>query len=416
MPVRGARDTQPYHWDGIPGDPYGGINTANIQTDVDANCSADDPKTCTRHLVDGSLATTMCELDTDDTCPHTNDEDKPGLLSGEERDSLATYILSAPYPPAPNRAYDNALTASARRGHFDFSFVQDSSEPNTGTQTCGSCHKMPFLVSTNTPGTGMDAPTWRGAYDRWMLLPQGRLNIIDLMQIVNMGASFPERDMWILAGASSRHLGHGPPDQHRVPGRLRETGDFEQRHGPAARDPCALVRAMETAAKAGSVILQGEGVRKVRDTDRQTTRDRVPVHALQKPNRHADIFAYAPGQGRGGRQHPRHIDGAPWTQRHRRPSATRTLAGRPHRGADADRGNPLPERGPRASNQRPPRASRPAGAHRRTQGRRDGELRVRGHASLRRRDPHRHPRAEPHPRRPALPADPECSTVSSATT
>ena len=38
---------------------------------------------------------------------------------------------------------------------------------------------MPFLVSTNTPGTGMDAPTWRGAYDRFPILPQGRLNIID---------------------------------------------------------------------------------------------------------------------------------------------------------------------------------------------------------------------------------------------
>ena len=265
MPVRGARDTQPYHWDGIPGDPYGGINTANIQTDVDANCSAEDPKTCTRHLVDGSLATTMCELDTDDTCPHTNDEDKPGLLSGEERDALATYILSAPYPPAPNRAYDNALTASARRGHFDFSFVQDSSEPNTGTQTCGSCHKMPFLVSTNTPGTGMDAPTWRGAYDRWMLLPQGRLNIIDLMQIVNMGASFPERDMWILAGASSDIWDMVLQTSTGFPGGFARQVTL---NSDTARLPetLALVRAMETAAKAGSVILQGEGVRKVRDT------------------------------------------------------------------------------------------------------------------------------------------------------
>ena len=32
MPVRGARDTRPYHWDGIPGDPFGGINTASINT------------------------------------------------------------------------------------------------------------------------------------------------------------------------------------------------------------------------------------------------------------------------------------------------------------------------------------------------------------------------------------------------
>jgi len=39
---------------------------------------------------------------------------------------------------------------------------------------------MPFWVSTNTPGTGMDAPTWRGAYDRFLILPQGRVNVIDL--------------------------------------------------------------------------------------------------------------------------------------------------------------------------------------------------------------------------------------------
>ena len=265
MPVRGARDTQPYHWDGIPGDPYGGINTANIGTDVAANCSADDPKTCTRHLVDGSLATTMCELDTDDECPHTNDEGKGGLLSAEERDALATYILSAPYPPAPNRAYDNALTASARRGHFDFSFVQDSSEPNTGTQTCGACHKMPFLVSTNTPGTGMDAPTWRGAYDRWMLLPQGRLNIIDLMQIVSMGPSFPERDMWVLAGASLDIWDMVLQTSTGFPGGFARQVTL---NSDTARLPetLALVRAMETAAKAGSVVLQGEGVRKVKGT------------------------------------------------------------------------------------------------------------------------------------------------------
>ena len=35
MPVRGLRDTQPYHWDGIPGDPYGGNNTASINAATD---------------------------------------------------------------------------------------------------------------------------------------------------------------------------------------------------------------------------------------------------------------------------------------------------------------------------------------------------------------------------------------------
>lgn len=265
MPVRGARDTQPYHWDGIPGDPYGGINTANINTDVDANCTLDDPVTCARHLVDGSLATTMCQLDENDDCPHTNDEDKGGLLDATARDALATYVLSAPYPPAPARPYDNVLTDSARRGHFDFSFLQDSSEPNTGTQTCGSCHKMPFLVSTNTPGTGMDAPTWRGAYDRWMLLPQGRLNIIDLMQIVSMGASFPERDMWILAGASLEIWDMVLETSTGTPGGFARQVTLNE---DTARLPTtlSLLKALEAQAKDGSIVLQGEGVRIVNDT------------------------------------------------------------------------------------------------------------------------------------------------------
>ena len=64
---------------------------------------------------------------------------------------------------------------------------------------CGNC-LMPFLVSTNTPGTGMDAPTWRGAYDRWMILPQGRLNIIDLMNIVGMPDHFPSSESGSLPG------------------------------------------------------------------------------------------------------------------------------------------------------------------------------------------------------------------------
>lgn len=48
----------------------------------------------------------------------------------------------------------------------------------------------------------MDAPTWRGAYDRWMILPQGRLNISDLLQILTIPDHFPERQIWRAAGSS----------------------------------------------------------------------------------------------------------------------------------------------------------------------------------------------------------------------
>ena len=44
---------------------------------------------------------------------------------------------------------------------------------------------MPFWVSTNTPGNGMDAPTaWR--LRSFLILPQGRLNIIDFLFTVEL--------------------------------------------------------------------------------------------------------------------------------------------------------------------------------------------------------------------------------------
>ncbi len=256
MPVRGLRDTQPYHWDGIPGDPYGGINTAFIDQDQAPNCSVEAPESCTRHLVDGSMATTMCDLT---SCP-TNDEGKLGLLDAEDRDALATFILNIPYPPAQERRFDNVLSQSARNGYFEFSFINDSSGRTTGAQTCGACHKMPFWVSTNTPGTGMEAPTWRGAYDRWMVTPQARLNIIDLMEIVNMDRSFPERDIWLMAGAS--------PDiwQMVLEGSTGMSGSFGRQvtlHGAEAGSAMDLkiIRALERSASEGAIHLHVDGVR-----------------------------------------------------------------------------------------------------------------------------------------------------------
>lgn len=212
MPVRGLRDTQPYHWDGIPGDPYGGINVASLWEPVDPNCELNDPESCTRFLVDGSLGTTMCDV-TD--CP-MNEEDKGGALNIEERDALAHYILNVPFPPAPNRPFDNELSASAKEGIFEFNFLNDSGT-NTGAQTCGACHKPPFLTTTNTPSSsnleadfgsfnGMDAPTWRGAYDRWIVTPQARFNVIDLIERIGMdlGADIPEQEVWFHAGARTQ--------------------------------------------------------------------------------------------------------------------------------------------------------------------------------------------------------------------
>lgn len=193
MPIRGLRDTEPYHWDGIPGDPYGGIHSASIHRAVPPNSELGKPETSARHLIDGGLEGTM-RLQSD---ARRNDEGKLGELSEADRDAMAEFILSVSYPPAQRRAFDDQLSSRARRG-FDLFHIRGDNDPGKPRpNVCGDCHRMPFWVSTNTPGTGMDAPTWRGAYDRWLILPQGRLNIIDFnfyRAIADQGV--PEENLW----------------------------------------------------------------------------------------------------------------------------------------------------------------------------------------------------------------------------
>ncbi len=244
MPVRGLRDSEPYHWDGIPGDPFGGNNTANINGDVLPNCELGKQETCARFLVDAGLAATMCDQD---NCPENN-ESKPGRLDAEDRDAMSQFILSFPFPPAPERPFDNKLSAKAEAGFLEFNLEK----------TCGNCHRMPFLVSTNTPGTGMDAPTWRGAYDRWMILPQGRINVIDLMNIVNMPDHFPEENMWKLAGATDQVW------QMVVEGSMGYSGSFARQvtltPETVSRDESMLImNALEQAALEAGIMLRGEG-------------------------------------------------------------------------------------------------------------------------------------------------------------
>lgn len=244
MPVRGLRDTEPYHWDGILGDPFGGNNTANINSDVQPNCELGKPETCARFLVDATLAGTMC----DQTDCRVNDENKLGGLDAADRDALSQFVLSFPFPPAPERPFDNALSEKAENGLLEFNLVQD----------CGNCHRMPFLVSTNTPGTGMDAPTWRGAYDRWMILPQGRINVIDLMNIVGMPSHFPEEEIWKLAGATDATW------QMVLESNTGHSGAFGRQITLAAKtldqaNGDRIIAALEESAVEEGIVLRGEG-------------------------------------------------------------------------------------------------------------------------------------------------------------
>jgi len=193
MPVRGLRDTAPFHWDGVPGDPYGDINSASVHKGVAPNSDIDRPESSARHLIDGGLASTM-SMPGDD---YLNDEGKAGRLSASERDDMSVFLLNVPYPPAQRRAYSNELSSKATEGFRLFHIDGDLDPSKPAPNVCGDCHRMPFWVSTNTPGTGMDTPTWRGAYDRWLILPQGRLNIIDFdfyRDVAEKGT--PERNVW----------------------------------------------------------------------------------------------------------------------------------------------------------------------------------------------------------------------------
>ena len=201
MPVRGLRDTSPFHWDGTKGDPYGGINSTNLFFPASSNCEINNPINCLRQLIDDNLATTMSSV--------SKDKQK-GALTEDERNDMAVYLLSIPYPPAPKRPYTNVLTNRARQG-FSLFHVEGDNNPNFNQpNVCGSCHRMPFLTSARTPGkNGMKAPTWRGAYDRHVILPQGRLNIIDFPWIATIAEKGrDERSTWQLSwsgDAGPRH-------------------------------------------------------------------------------------------------------------------------------------------------------------------------------------------------------------------
>ena len=259
MPVRGLRDTEPYHWDGIPGDPYGGNNSAKVFGHSPPNSERGNPVAATRFLVDGSLATTMAMVG-DKT---KNDEGKAGLLSKAERDDLAKFLLNIPFPPAQRRPYTNTVSKRASDG-FELFHIKGNHEGRPQPNVCGDCHRMPFLVSTNTPGSGMDAPTWRGAYDRFLILPQGRLNIIDFdfyRRIAERG--IPEREMWRFSWRSKPRF--DPVWDMVLQGSTGFSGAFARQVTIDATTvdehrSTDLLDALETSAGEGAIVLEVDGV------------------------------------------------------------------------------------------------------------------------------------------------------------
>ena len=239
--IRGLRGSAPYHWDGTLGDPFGGINTPNITSLVEPNCDLEVPETCTLHVMEAALRTTMC----DQTDCETNDEGKPGRLSGVERAAMAKYLLSVPYPPSPERPYTNTMSATAMEGVRLFHFEQQ----------CANCHRLPFWTMTNMGGSGVDVPSWRGANDRWKTSPQNRFFFADLVGGDTRG--FPERNTFISNNNMFQMIVEGSVGFSGAHGR-QVTLNPETAGADATR---ALLDALEQSASEGGIVLQAEGLR-----------------------------------------------------------------------------------------------------------------------------------------------------------
>lgn len=238
--IRGLRGTAPYHWDGIPGDPFGGINTSSIETYVEPNCDIDNEESCTLHLIDGSLKTTMCDQD---DCT-VNDDDKAGHLSTDDREAMSKYLLHVPYPPSVERPFDNTVTELGLEGIRDFHF----------NEQCGNCHYLPHWTTTNMGGSGMDLPSWRGASDRWKNAPQNRFFFVD--QVGGDTRGFPERFSFTQSQKMYQMILEGsvgaPGSFARQVTLNADTIDLDQ--------TIDLLNALELADQEGAIVLEGQGI------------------------------------------------------------------------------------------------------------------------------------------------------------
>ena len=261
-PVRGLRDTAPYHWDGSQGDPYGGISAASNFKRVEPNCLEKNELSCLRHLIDNNLSTTM-RLNRDDIS-------KSGAFNDQQRNNLAEYLLNIPYPPAPKRPFTDVITNRAQNGfslfHIDGDINPNMKEPNI----CGNCHRMPFWTSTKTKDPilwGMDVPTWRGAYDRFQKHAQGRNSIIDfpwIHYIQELGT--PEKLMWQLSwsGDTGPRTRFDPIWDMVLEGSTGFSGSYARQLTlnqvtSSETLTTTLISALENSASQGAIILEAEG-------------------------------------------------------------------------------------------------------------------------------------------------------------
>lgn len=265
--LRGLRGTAPYHWDGVPGDPYGGPN-ASTRERLKPNSDINKPESAVRNVIDGSMASTMLEPGSE----IENDEGKKGYLSKEERDAMAIFLLNLSHMPTPGRAYTDQLSEAARTGFERFHVTGARDHKNLNTSVCGSCHTFPYLA---TDQNSMNVPSFRGALDRYITQAQGRNSVISLGGVKELAEKgFPEEEVWRRMLNMGEHKRLWPVLDMFKESSMGFSGAFGRQatlNRETSTDPATLdiIRSLERAANEGSLVLQVKG-----------TFEKKPLHLL----------------------------------------------------------------------------------------------------------------------------------------
>ncbi len=255
--LRGLRGTAPYHWDGVPGDPYGGQN-ASTRERLKPNADINKPESAVRHVIDGSMASTMLAPDSD----VENDEGKKGYLSKAERDAMAIFLLNLSHMPTPGRAYTDELSEAALTGFERFHVTGARDTTALNTNVCGSCHTFPYLA---TDQNSMNVPSFRGALDRFITQAQGRNSVIDLGGVKPIAEEgWPEEEVWRRMLNMGEHKRLWPVLDMFKESSMGFSGAFGRQatlSKGTVRDAVTrdLLDAMEASAREESTVLRASG-------------------------------------------------------------------------------------------------------------------------------------------------------------
>jgi len=255
--LRGLRGTAPHHWDGVPGDPYGGPN-ASTRDFLEPNSDLQKPQSAVRHVIDLSMSSTMLDPGSE----KENDEGKKGYLDSSERDAMASFLLNLSHLPTRGRSLDDDLSEEAREGFELFHVTGARDRKNLNTTVCGSCHTFPYLA---TDQNSMNVPSFRGALDRFVTQAQGRNNVISLGGVKQVAENgYPEEEVWkrmlnmgehgrlwpVIDMFKEQSSGYSGAFGKQVTISLKNAGE---------KLPAQILERLEWAAVEGTIVLQASG-------------------------------------------------------------------------------------------------------------------------------------------------------------